>query len=205
MSDPPARTDPVPALPDLAREAASHRAALEPLLRRCRPIVYAIVLDRVHHPDTAEDLTQDALADLVQALPGLRDCQAFPAWLRQIAINRCRMWWRRPRPEVEALSDDYRRLVHEDAFAEAARRETWREIRRALRDLPEESRLALLMHVFGGLSYAEIAVALGASVTSIGVRIHRARARLRERVQPREPITEEKWQDAQQRRPDRSG
>jgi DNA-directed RNA polymerase specialized sigma24 family protein len=87
-----------PSLCALARQAARGHRACEELLQRCRPIVHAIVLDRVRNPEVAEDLTQEALADLAQALPRLRESAAFNVWLRQITINRCRMWWRRPQP-----------------------------------------------------------------------------------------------------------
>lgn len=184
-----------PSLCALAREAARGHRACEELLQRCRPLVHAIILDRVRNPEVAEDLTQEALADVAQALPRLRETAAFNVWLRQIAINRCRRWWRRPQPELEPLSEEYRRLVHEDAFVEAARRESWRELQRALEDLPEKSRLALLMHVVSGLSQPEIAEALGCSVSSVAVRIHRARHRLRETLQPLSPITEEEWEN----------
>ncbi|MEI6499735.1 MAG: sigma-70 family RNA polymerase sigma factor [Armatimonadota bacterium] len=166
---------------------------MERLLARCRPIVQALILDRVRNPEVAEDLTQETLTDLSQSLPHLRDRQAFVGWLREIAINRCRRWWRRPELELQPLSDEYQRLVHDDTFTEAARRESWRELQRALDDLPETSRLALLMHVVGGLSQVEIGEILGITVTAVGVRIHRARRRLRRILQPLSPISEKEW------------
>ncbi len=184
MVPPPAHTQQVLPLPELARDVARGHAEMDLLLQRCRPIVFAVVLDRVHNPELSEDLTQEALTAVAQALPGLREPRAFYAWLRQIAVNRCKMWWRRPRPELEPLDEDWRRLVYEDAYAEAARRETWRELRRGLQDLPEASRLALLMHVCGNVSQAEIAEVLGTTPASVAVRIHRARQRLRASLQP---------------------
>jgi len=168
-----------PTLIDLAREAARTGRASAALLGRCRSLVRAIILDRVTDPDVADDLTQDALVDVTRSIGKLRDAQSFSAWVRRIAINRCKMWWRRPLPEPGGLDGYHHGVVHEDAFAQAARRETWREVRRALSDLPEQSRLALLMHAVEGASYAEIAQALDASIASVGVRIHRSRARLR--------------------------
>jgi RNA polymerase sigma-70 factor (ECF subfamily) len=50
-------------------------------------------------------------------------------------------------------------------------------VRRALKDLPEADRTALLMRA-NGISYDDIARALGASVGAIKVRVHRARKRL---------------------------
>jgi RNA polymerase sigma-70 factor (ECF subfamily) len=47
-----------------------------------------------------------------------------------------------------------------------------------LQTLPEVDRAALLMRALEGLPYQEIAVALGISVASARVKVHRARARL---------------------------
>lgn len=172
-------------------------------LARYRPLVYALILDRVHHAEVAEDLTQETLAAAAGALPRLREPRAVRAWLRQIALNCCRMWWRRPEPDPEPLSEHYQRLVSEDAYAAAAHRETWRELQRAIDGLPEKSRLALLMHVFGGLDHEEIAEALELTAGSVAVRIHRARLRLRRDLRaatgesaPR-AISQEEWNNAE--------
>ena len=50
----------------------------------------------------------------------------------------------------------------------------------ALRDLPEVDRAAVLMRANGELPYQEIAAALGISVTTAKVKVHRARLRLAE-------------------------
>ena len=60
--------------------------------------------------------------------------------------------------------------------AEAAER--WDCIRRAVRQLPEEYRAALLLRETGGLSYDEIAAALGVPKGTVKSRIARARLQL---------------------------
>jgi RNA polymerase sigma-70 factor, ECF subfamily len=59
----------------------------------------------------------------------------------------------------------------------------------ALRQLPEPQREALVMAVDQGLSHAEIAVVLGCSVSAVKVRIHRARARLKEVLAGKEALS----------------
>ncbi|MCC6442706.1 MAG: RNA polymerase sigma factor [Armatimonadetes bacterium] len=61
----------------------------------------------------------------------------------------------------------------------ALRRERERIVRKALLDLPEANRLALLLHVWGGYSYEEIAAFAEVPVTTVEGRIFRARAKLR--------------------------
>jgi len=49
---------------------------------------------------------------------------------------------------------------------------------RALREIPEVDRAALLMRVDEGLRYEEVAAALGLPVATVKVKVHRARLRL---------------------------
>ena len=55
----------------------------------------------------------------------------------------------------------------------------------ALQSLPETDRAALLMHAQDDLPYAEIARALGLSLTAVKVRVHRARLKLRQSCDPK--------------------
>jgi RNA polymerase sigma factor (sigma-70 family) len=169
---------------ELVRRAQRQPQQIEPLLQRVRPLVRALILDRIHQPEAAEDLTQDALADVVRGLPALHEPNSFLPWLRTIALNRCRMHWRRREVAFAELGADEGGLRADDAYTVTAQRETWRQLRRALEDLPERSRLALLMHVLDDCPYRDIAEALGESEVGVRVRVHRARQRLRQLLRP---------------------
>jgi RNA polymerase sigma-70 factor (ECF subfamily) len=67
----------------------------------------------------------------------------------------------------------------EEVHRLAVRREMMRQVRHALQRLPENNRLALIMHVLHGLPYQGIATSLGVPVTTVEGRIHRARRELR--------------------------
>lgn len=69
-------------------------------------------------------------------------------------------------------------LVHTRVDA----RLVWPSMADALEALPEAERDALLLHVWEGLSYEEVAAAQDVPVGTVRSRIHRARARLRELV-----------------------
>jgi RNA polymerase sigma factor (sigma-70 family) len=166
----------------LLQQAASE--SCEPLLRRVRPLARALILDRIRDPEAAEDLVQEALSDLVHGLLALRDPQSFLSWLRTVCLNRCRMYWRRREVEYAAFDENATPLRAQDAYAVTAQREAWRQLRRALEELPERSRLALLMHALDDCPYREIAEALGESEVGVRVRVHRARLRLRELLRP---------------------
>jgi RNA polymerase sigma factor (sigma-70 family) len=56
----------------------------------------------------------------------------------------------------------------------------WHRVAEIVTSLPEPERDALLLHVWEGLSYDEVADALGVPVGTVRSRLHRARGRLRE-------------------------
>jgi RNA polymerase sigma-70 factor, ECF subfamily len=63
-------------------------------------------------------------------------------------------------------------------YDEAQQRQEFRAVLTALQELPEVDRAALLMRALDGMAYEEIARALGISLSSAKVKIHRARMRL---------------------------
>jgi RNA polymerase sigma-70 factor (ECF subfamily) len=145
----------------VAAAKAGDRRAFDRLVERYRPGLRALCLDRVTDFDKAEDLAQDALVQAYQRLHQLQDDAAFPTWLRQIAVNRCRRRLERPWPPTVPLDEEHCGHLTRDAFREAMRREAARELRAALAGLPENNRVALLMFYLRGDSRREIAEFLG--------------------------------------------
>jgi RNA polymerase sigma-70 factor, ECF subfamily len=69
-----------------------------------------------------------------------------------------------------------------DPESAAARNELTARVWEAIRRLPIDQREALLLRDWHGLSYAEIAEAVGASAGTVSSRIHDARTTLRKRI-----------------------
>ena len=90
---------------------------------------------------------------------------------------------------LKQLKHNARRAELPEAIADPAPRvDTWLEQRdetaavfRAIENLPETDRAALVMRAFDGLAYSEIARVLGISEVSAKVKVHRARAALMKR------------------------
>ena len=128
-------------------------------------------------PALADDLVSEAFARAWTT----RDRVEFStvrgylfAIVRNLFLQHQRRAWRRQpldeqmadrRPGPEKLAGDQDRL---------------RLVMRALSGLPEGDRAAVLMRADEGLAYEEIAVALGISVASAKVKVHRARLKLAE-------------------------
>lgn len=162
------------------RAQANERVAFDCLARRYRGMVRAMAFVRTRDDEAAEDLTQEALAKAWEKLSMLQAPEAFRGWLQAILINTCRNWtrgraWPESLEEIAELPPNPTPGPLESLLARE-RRALWR---RALLAIPAENRLALVMHLWGGQSYEEIAHLLDVPVTTIEGRIHRARIQLR--------------------------
>lgn len=133
----------------------------------------------------AEDLVQDTLIRAYRAI-GRFDGRHPRAWLLTILRNTHINRNRRRRPELLREPDGASRR-----FAEVAGDELTdsgvdagfdAEVERALEDLDEPFRRVVDLVDIGGLSYAEAAQVLGVPTGTIMSRLHRARARIRDRL-----------------------
>ena len=133
----------------------------------------------------AEDVLQDVFLRAYDALRVDGRPLALRAWLYRVAHNRCIDQLRRPAPAAEDIYD-INRGVASDLLAEAERREDLRRLIADVRALPEQQRSALLMREMEGLSYNELAAALGVTIPAIKSLLVRARVGLVEAIEARD-------------------
>ncbi len=127
--------------------------------------------------EDAEDVLQDVFERTAQALRSDGPPVGLRAWLYSVAHNRCIDELRRrppATPDVFAAS----RLPPSDTSAVAERRADVQRLFDDLRGLPEVQRSALLMREVQGLSHAELAQVLDASVPAVKSLLVRARVGL---------------------------
>jgi len=73
---------------DLAARARSgNRAALEALVQRHQRWIYNIALRMLHHPQDAEDVTQEILLKAFTHLASFEGRSSFRTWLYRIVVN----------------------------------------------------------------------------------------------------------------------
>ena len=164
------------------------RADLEARLAQYRPQIQRHILAMVRDADEAEELTQDTYARAFQGIHRLRDPQAALAWLYRIATNVALDRLRRRTIPVDGASVS----LEETELAAARERpasliETALErsqmsdcVQSYLETLPDDYRVAILLHDVHVLSNPEIARLVGCSLPTAKIRVHRARRRLRE-------------------------
>ncbi len=156
---------------------AGHDDAFRVIHDRYRQRLFAYTRQMLPRRPDAEDALQDVF---VRAYSGLRASDGqlvLRAWLYRIAHNRCIDELRRPAPPPPELLQIVRPPVH-DPIAAAEQRESLRRLVADVRRLPEQQRSALLMRELGGMTYADMACALGVTVPAVKSLLVRARIAL---------------------------
>ena len=87
----------------VARAHSGDRASLEELVRRHQRWIYNIAIRMLHHPQDAEDATQEILLKAVTRLSSFEDRSSFRTWLYRIAVNHL-LNTKRGRVERESLT-----------------------------------------------------------------------------------------------------
>lgn len=149
-------------------------AAFAALVEDYRPRLRAVAARVLADGSEAEDVVQETLLRAYLGLTQLREPTRFGAWLVGIALNVARMTLRRRAAFEHAIvrvSAEPAPEPDNDDFA---------LVRDAVELLPAAERDAVVLHYVEGFSCDEIAALLGQSPGAVRVRLHRARARLRD-------------------------
>ncbi len=158
----------------LERARNGEPAAFERLVNDHAQRTWAVCYRITGNSHDAEDALQDALIAAWQNLPRFRGESRFGTWLHRIAANASLAVVRRRREvvmdELPAARAEAAAANLYDRFAESDR------IEAALRTLPEDFRVALVLREFGDLSYQDIATHQGVPVQTVKSRLNRARA-----------------------------
>jgi RNA polymerase sigma-70 factor, ECF subfamily len=166
--------------------AAVVDAALGERLVSFRPQVQRHILAMVRNPADAEELTQATYARAFERSDQLRDQQAALAWLYRIATTISLDRLRQRRPTAVALDDAGVEGIEErertPSLLESALEQSEMSacVQNYLATLPDDYRIAILLHDVHDLTNQEIADHVGCSLATAKIRVHRARARLRE-------------------------
>jgi RNA polymerase sigma factor (sigma-70 family) len=152
--------------------------------------VYRLAYRLTGNTHDAEDLTQEVFVRVFRSLssytPG-----TFEGWLHRITTNLfLDMARRRQRIRFEGLGDETVARLGDGARSPADAfddRHLDSDIQAALKALAPEYRAAVILCDIEGLSYEEIADALGIKLGTVRSRIHRGRAQLRAALEHRRP------------------
>jgi RNA polymerase sigma-70 factor (ECF subfamily) len=169
-----------------ARAAEGDETAFEVLVRRHTPTLLRLARRLLDEPPggggTAEDAVQDAFVVAWRRLPEFRGDAAFSSWMYRILTNRCLnlLRSRRGTQPLESVPEPPA-PDHQASPARAAESAaSLRALSEALSGLTFEQRACWVLRELHGLSYEEIAAAVGIGEPAVRGRIFRARRHLTE-------------------------
>jgi RNA polymerase sigma-70 factor (ECF subfamily) len=160
-------------------------AAFARLMGRHKQWAFRFVRRYVGNPDDAYDVLQDTFFSAWLALKRYQPNRPFDAWLRRIALNKCRD--RARRQTVRRIlsrfnSDELDAADLPDSGAgpesSAATSQELEQLEHSLALLPRSLKEPLLLTTLEGLSHQEAAELLGLNAKAVEMRIYRARERL---------------------------
>ncbi len=167
--------------PDLiARTKRGKVDAYNVLVSRWEKRVFNYLVRLVGDREDAMDLSQEVFLKAYRNLGKLQDAARFGPWLFRIAHNEAFSHLRRKRPEVEMESEPAGRIAGpgmEPLEAALA-------VRHALGRLSEDQREAIVLKVYQGFKFEEMAEVLDCPVSTVKSRVYAALDVLKETLAP---------------------
>jgi RNA polymerase sigma-70 factor (ECF subfamily) len=179
----------------VARVQAGDKAAFDLLVLKYQRKILRLLSRMLRDQSEIEDVMQEAFIKAYRALPQFRGDSAFYTWLYRIAINTARNWMasqaRRPSSPSLHQSEDGETFDEIDNLTDnntpeslLASREIADSVNETIKALPAELRTAIVLREIEGLSYEEIAQAMGCPIGTVRSRIFRAREAIAAKLRP---------------------
>ena len=172
------------------RAMAGDKDAFTELGRAQIDRLYAIARLILRDDDRAHDATQEALIGAWRDLKGLRDPDAFDAWIRRLLVHACYREARKAKRRLRAESQV--RPLETEAADPATATADRDELERAFMTLKPEQRALIVLHYYLGLPVRETAQALSLPVGTVNSRLNRTKTQMRATLEAdaRLPLTE---------------
>ncbi len=170
------------------------KAAFDLLVRKYQFKIANLISRYVYDQSEIEDITQEVFVKAYRAISGFRGDSAFYTWLYRIAINTAKNYLvaqsrRPPGTDVEAQEAEQTesgRNLRDIGTPESnlLSRELADRVAKAVRELPEDLRIAITLRELEGLSYEEIATVMECPIGTVRSRIFRAREVIDKQIRP---------------------
>ena len=155
--------------------------AFEQILLKYEKLIYYVARRYFNNPEDAKDASQDAAVKIYNNLARvvLPEGGNLKAWICTVAARTCLDALRKHRLQTTEYTEEIVKVTLPSAEDTAAANERVQEILTAIKKLPEDQRMVLILRDMQGLSYDELADALQINVGTVKSRLSRARAGLK--------------------------
>ncbi len=178
----------------VARVQRGDKKAFDILVGKYQHRIAKLISRYIQDPSEVLDVAQEAFIKAYRAMPKFRGDSAFYTWIYRIAINTAKnhlvAQGRRPQ-SVDIDTEEGMRYevvpgLRDNATPERLilRDEIEQVVFKAIEELPDDLRTAITLRELDGLSYEEIAEAMGCPIGTVRSRIFRAREAIDSRLRP---------------------
>jgi RNA polymerase sigma-70 factor (ECF subfamily) len=150
------------------------------LVSRWEKRIFNYLLRLVKNREDAQDLAQDVFIKAHQNLRRLEDTSRFAPWLYRIAHNEAYSLLRKNRPETDMDAMQHEPWIEPGPGRRMLPIEVSLAVERALKRLSNEQREAVVLKIYQGFKFEEMADILGCPVSTVKSRLYTALDLLKE-------------------------
>ena len=178
----------------MERICSGELAAFTQLVKKYQRIVMATIYRYTGNRNEVEDLAQEIFFKVYRAAKSYTPQAKFSTWLYRVVVNHCLNYRRSQKRSALTTSLDHSMPEKEKSPLQAAQpqyqhpesliqqQELQATIQRAIGELPDRQRMAIILSRFEGLSYKEIAQVLECSLSAVESLLFRAMTSLKEKL-----------------------
>jgi RNA polymerase sigma-70 factor (ECF subfamily) len=172
----------------LAQQGQSE--SVDSLARKAEGKVRAYVFRVTMDNELTEDLSQEALLQMVKSLDGLKSAESFWPWMYRVAQSKIQQYYK-TKQKASLISEPafYKDLLayhgehqKDEGFAQLVNEDLSKKVMAAMKRIKQKYRAVLSLRCFEDLSYSDIAVAMECSEVKARVLFYRAKQALRKEL-----------------------
>ncbi len=172
----------------ISKVLAGDYQAYGQLVNRYQDYVFTLSLRMVKNREDAEEVAQDVFIKAYKYLADFRGASKFTTWLYTIVNNTCISFLRKKKIDIRSLDNEqvFEKADHADTGMRADQVEQKSRsamVTKAIAMLGPDDAQVITLFYKGEQTLEEIAQVLGIETNTVKVRLHRARIRLKEKME----------------------
>jgi len=172
----------------IAEVLMGNTSAYSELVKRHQRFVFTLAVRFAKNREDAEEIAQDCFVKAYKALGTFKQTSKFSTWLYTITYTTAMSFLRKKRIDTQSIHGNENELElegHKSDLSDnlAERKSTNRYLDEAISTLSNDDIAIVTLFYKGEQSLEEIAAALNMPANTVKVRLHRARARLKEQLE----------------------
>lgn len=168
---------------ELIRQAIQgDKTALSQLLQQHYAFVYKYLLKITLNPPMVEDITQETMIRCIEKIKLYNGQSKFSSWLVTIATHLLIDQGRRRKREKHWQEQEQQQSLRQMQWQAGHQHEAWPDVLNALAELPQESRIPVILKHYYSYTYEEIGQMLSIAEGTAKSRVHHALKQLRKEL-----------------------